>query len=634
METRLPRKLAAVLYADVAGYSRLTGNDEDGTHRRLSEYLDLISAAVATHRGRVMHYAGDAVLAMFEAVSDALSCAISIQDDLETRNGDLPDERKVRFRIGVNLGDVIEDRSDIYGDGVNVAARLESLAKPGGVCISESVRLAVATRLPLDYESLGEQQVKNIAEPVKAYHASLKPGAEPPSPEVHGRPKGNRTRIAAMVAAIIVVVVAAGALGWLEPWRQSAQPVPSQAQAPNSSAQPSIAVLPFDNVSGDPEQEFLTDGITEDIITELSRFPELRVIARNSSFVYKGKATDAKQIATELGVRYVLEGSVRRSGDKVRITAQLIEGATGYHIWAESYDSRGGDVFSLQDEVTTKIIKSVSGESGEIRKAGYRHAWGKDAASLDEYDYFLRVHLLIYRFNERDMRQAYEVAKEGLREFPDSALLRIKLGWTHFHFGLRRWSDDPAQDFERALQLANEGLKDPQLPPIGEWHGRWLRTLLYLWHTKDHARALAEAEATLALVPNDSDTLLINAQVPLFMGKPDVALTWIRKALRSQPHVPEWYWPSLGWAHYQKGDYESALREAKKQSWNDLTKLRVLAASYVQLGLEDEAQEAVAEMLKVNPSLTLTAFRRELPFQNQADLDRELADLAKAGLPE
>ena len=333
-------------------------------------------------------------------------------------------------------------------------------------------------------------------------------------------------------------------------------------------------------------------------------------------------------------MRYVLEGSVRRSGDKVRITAQLIEGATGYHIWAESYDSRGGDVFSLQDEVTSKIIKSVSGESGEIRKAGYRHAWGKDAASLDEYDYFLRVHLLIYRFNERDMRQAYEVAKEGLRKFPDSALLRIKLGWTHFHFGLRGWSDNPEQDFGRALQLANEGLKDPQLPPIGEWHGRWLRTLLYLWHTKDHARALAEAEATLALVPNDSDTLLINAQVPLFMGKPDVALTWIRKALQSQPHAPEWYWPLQGWAHYQKGDYESAIREAKKQSWNDLTKLRVLAASYVQLGLEDEAQEAVTEILKINPSMTLTAFRRELPFQNQADLDRELADLAKAGLPE
>ena len=634
METRLPRKLAAVLYADVAGYSRLTGDDEDGTHRRLSEYLDLISAAIGAHRGRVMHYAGDAVLAMFEAASDALSCAISIQDDLETRNRDLPAERKVRFRIGVNLGDVIEDRGDIYGDGVNVAARLESLAKAGGVCISESVRLAVGTSLPLDYESLGEQQVKNIAEPVKAYHASLKPGTEPPGPEVHGRPKGNRTRVVAMVAAIVVVVVAAGVLGWLQPWRQSTEPVPSQAQAPDTSAQPSIAVLPFDNMSGDPEQEFLTDGITEDIITELSRFPDLRVIARNSSFVYKGKATDAKQIASELGVRYVLEGSVRRSGEKVRVTAQLIDGTTGYHIWAESYDSSGGDVFLLQDEVTSKIIKSVSGESGEIRKAGYRHAWGKDAASLEEYDYFLRVHLLIYRFNERDMRQAKEIANEGLRKFPDSALLRIKLGWTYYHLGLRGWSDNPELDFERALQLANEGLKDPQLPPIGEWHGRWLRTLLYLWYTKDHVRALAEAEATLALVPNDSDTLVLNALVPLFMGKSDVALTWIRKALQSQPHVPEWYYPWLAWAHYQNGDYESAIREAKKQSWNDLTKLRVLAASYVQLGLEDEAQETVAEMLKVNPSLTLTALRSELPFQNRAHLDRELADLAKAGLPE
>ncbi len=221
-----------------------------------------------------------------------------------------------------------------------------------------------------------------------------------------------------------------------------------------------------------------------------------------------------------------------------------------------------------------------------------------------------------------------------MRKFPDSPLLRIMLAWTHYHFGWRRWSDNPEQDFERALQLANEGLDDPQLPPIGEWHGRWLRTLLYLWYTKDPVRALVEAEATLALVPNDSDTLVLCAQVPLFMGKPDVALTWIRKALQSQPYVPEWYYPLLSWAYYQKGEYERAIREAKKQSWNDLIKLHVLAASYAQLGLADEAREAVAEILEVNPSLTLTAFRSELPFQNQDDLERELADLRKAGLPE
>ncbi|MEE9570624.1 MAG: adenylate/guanylate cyclase domain-containing protein, partial [Gammaproteobacteria bacterium] len=295
MKDRLPRKLAGILYADVAGYSRLTGEDEEGTHHRLSEYLDLISDAIGEHQGRVVHYAGDAVLADFDTVTEALSCSACIQRALVSRNRDLPDERKVEFRIGVNLGEVIVDRDDIYGDGVNVAARLESLAEPSGICISESVRTAVGKKLDLGYEFMGEQKVKNIEEPVRAYRVLME--------------KEEESKI-----------------------------ISTEKSALDFPDKPSIAVLPFDNMSGDSEQEYFADGISEDLITALSKIHWFFVIARNSSFTYKGQAVEVTRVASELGVRYVIEGSVRKAGSRVRISAQLIDATTGRHVWAERYD--------------------------------------------------------------------------------------------------------------------------------------------------------------------------------------------------------------------------------------------------------------------------------------------------------
>ena len=315
MEDRLPRKLAAILYADVAGYSQLTGEDEDTTHRTLSEYLDLIASTVATHRGQVMHYAGDAMLAKFDAVVDATSAAVAMQNALKIRNEAVPDERKVQFRIGVNLGDVIEDRGDIYGDGVNVAARLESLAEPGGICISDAVRSAIGKKLHLDYEDMGEQQFKNIADPVRTYRVLLCVSESP-------------TDIL-------------------------------KTPLPSRSDKPSIAVLPFTNMSGDPEQEHFSDGITEDIITDLSKVAGLFVVARNSTFTYKGEAVNVQQVGKELDVRYVLEGSVRKAGNRTRITGQLVDGSTGGHLWAERYDRDLTDIFAVQDEIARSITGAL-----------------------------------------------------------------------------------------------------------------------------------------------------------------------------------------------------------------------------------------------------------------------------------
>ncbi|MCZ6733318.1 MAG: adenylate/guanylate cyclase domain-containing protein, partial [Gammaproteobacteria bacterium] len=353
----LPRKLAAILYADVVGYSRLTGEDEDATHRRLSEYLDQIATTIERYRGRVMHYAGDAVLAMFEAVVDTLSCAAQLQLDLKARNEDLPDERKVQFRIGVNLGDVIEDRGDIYGDGVNVAARLESLAEPGGICISESVHTAVGSKLPFDYEYMGEQQVKNIAKPVKAYHAGVKPGAVLPTPSVRPKPRRPMRHLIAATAAVLVIGV--GVITWLAPWAPTIEPASEEQMAFPLPEQPSIAVLPFDNLSGDPAQDAIADGFTESLITTLAQMPELFVIARNSTFTYKGKPVKVQQVAEELAVRYVLEGSVQVSGESLRVTAQLVDALTGSHIWSGRFDRALIDMFAVQDEITLEVVTAL-----------------------------------------------------------------------------------------------------------------------------------------------------------------------------------------------------------------------------------------------------------------------------------
>ena len=322
MEDKLPRKLAVILYADVADYSRLTGEDEDTTHRRLSEYLDLVSNSIGHHQGNVVHYAGDAVLADFGTVTNALECATSIQNDLSNRNQDLPDERKIQFRIGINLGEVIVDRDDIYGNDVNVAARLESLADVGGICISDAVRTAIGNKLPIAYEFMGEQSVKNIKEPIRAYQVILHP-------------------------------------------QEQGREVDPEFQEFELPQKPSIAVLPFTNMNADPEQEYFSDGISEDIITALSKINNLLVIARNSTFTYKGKAVDVRQISREQGVRYVLEGSVRKAGNRIRVTAQLIDATTGHHIWAERYDRELDDIFAVQDEIVREIVVALDVELNE-----------------------------------------------------------------------------------------------------------------------------------------------------------------------------------------------------------------------------------------------------------------------------
>jgi tetratricopeptide (TPR) repeat protein len=335
-----------------------------------------------------------------------------------------------------------------------------------------------------------------------------------------------------------------------------------------------------------------------------------------------------QEVGRDLGVRYVLEGSVRRSADRVRITAQLIDATSGHHVWAERYDEERSDVFALQDQVTRKVAAALGGERGLIRRAGYLHAWEKPITVLDEYDYFLRIHMLIYQFTKDGMAQAQQVALEGLQRFPESSLIRIKLGWVLFQLARRDWSDEPERDLEQAFQLASEGLAGRNLPPIGQWHGHWLMSNLQVWHKRDYEQALAERDIALALAPADADTLVQLCEVQLYSDKPEDCIASVESAMHMGPRLPPWFPGYAGWAHYLNGHYQRAIELARG------SRPIIAAASYAALDRTEEARELAAKVLKGSPKLTLTYLRATQPYRNKEHLERLLDHLRKAGVPE
>ena len=588
MEDRLPRKLAAMLYADVAGYSRLTGAGEDATHRHVTEFLDLIAATIEQHRGRVMHYAGDAVLAMFEAAVDALSCAVEVQNDLKTRNADVPDERKVQFRIGVNLGDVIEDRGDIYGDGVNVAARLEGLAQPGGICISELIRSAIGKKLALAYEFLGEQQVKNIAEPVRAYRVAVGLGVVP--------------SVSARAEPALVL--------------------------PNK---PSIAVLPFTNISGDPEQEYFSDGITEDIITELSRFRDLSVIARNSSFTFKGKSVAISEVGSKLGVQYVVEGSVRKAGNRVRITAQLVDVATSNHIWADRYDREIEDIFVVQDEVVRTVTATLIGRVEQVRRD---RAKNKPTSNLEAYDCLLRGREHFFRWTPADYPMAQVMFEKAITLDPNYAAAYAGLAETHFQGWHAGWSDAPDRSFAGFWENAEKSVA------LDETDSRTL-TVLGVAHLfrREFDQAHAHLDSALRLNPINTRTLAHMARYDMLVGEPERGIQRVNEASHIDPFGKfGWY---LGQAYYAARRYDEAI-SAFKSVRNPIALIHAwIAASYAQAGQEAEAKQAAQECVSakeaelavpVESHNWLEFLIQRWPFKHEEDSEHLREGLRKAGL--
>lgn len=583
MDERLPRKLAAILYADVAEYSRLTGEDEDGTHRRLSEYLDLISASIEQHRGKVVHYAGDAVLADFATVTDALECATAVQRALRDRNAELPDERKVQFRIGVNLGEVIEDRDDIYGDGVNVAARLESLAEPGGICISDSVHTAVGNKLPLDYEFIGEQQVKNIAKPVRAFWVRLE-RSETPKSQAAGKVAGDK-----------------------RPER------------------PSIAVLPFANMSGDHEQEFFADGITEDIITELSRFRELLVISRNSCFKYKGRSEQVKTIAGELGVQYVLEGSVRKAGNRVRITAQLIDAEADRHLWAERFDRELEDIFEVQDQVTSAIVGILP---GRVEADTRDRATRKPTNNMMAYECVLTGKVLHHNSNPEDNSKALRMLDRAIELDPKYAHAHAWRACTLGQTWLHGWCEDRdatwrevQKELQKALELDdNESDVHRILAAVGIIQ-------------RDFEKAAYHQQRGLSLNPNNDLIVVQQGELLTWQGEPEKGVEWIEKAMRLNPFHPARFWNHLGRAYFVARRYADAAEAFQHITRPDHTHHAFLAACYARLGDEASFNAHARAVLEKEPEFTIESYLSTLHYRRDVDLEHHRESLAMAGLP-
>ncbi|NIQ37658.1 MAG: tetratricopeptide repeat protein [Proteobacteria bacterium] len=624
----IERKLTAILSADVKGYSRLMGEDEESTLRTLNAHREVMVALIDRHRGRVVDATGDNLLAEFSSVLNAVQCAVEIQKELGVRNAELPENRKMEFRIGVNLGDVIEEGERIYGDGVNIAARLESLAEGGGICISGSAFEQVENKLVLGYEYLGERTVKNIKKPVRVYRVMMEPEAAGSLLYKRRRDDPGHKRSATLILVAVLVGIAGALVIWNFFFRTAP---PKHAPLKGAPAQdlpdkPSIAVLPFINMSGDPEQEYFSDGLTEDLITDLSRVSGLFVIARNSVFTYKGKAVKVEEVGQDLGVRYVLEGSVRKSNGRVRITAQLIDATTRGHVWAERYDRELRDIFDLQDEVTQRIVAALAVKLSEDEETRLARR-GTD--NLEAFDYYLQALEYQNRFTRETNLQARRMFEKALELDPEFATAYAYLGWNYLREWFLGWSQNP-QTLQQALGLAEKAIElDESIP-----EAHCLLSNIYLWK-KQHDRAIAVAKRSIQLSPSYADAIAGLGGILSFTGRPEETIGLVKRAMRLNPMYPVWYLWNLGHAYFLTGQRKEAIAaftRALERNPNFHPAHIYLAVIYSEQGREEDAAAKWKEFIKRTPETSLEAWRQRLPYRNQADLERVLEALRKAKL--
>ena len=613
----MDRKLAAILSADVEGYSRLMGADEAATVRAITEYREVIATAVVRHGGRVVDAPGDNVLAEFASVVDAVESAVEIQRALHERNAELPLARQMRFRIGINLGDVIVEGARLYGDGVNIAARLESLAEGGGICISGTAYDQVEGKLALDYEFMGQHTVKNIARPVRVYRVRL-----------DGRAKSGRWRPIrksvprAKIVIVLALAIVLGAAGWAG-WRFLGTPESAGLPLPD---RPSVVVLPFSNLSQDATQEYFSDGVTEDLITGLSKVSGLFVIARNSAFTYKGRPVKVREVGRDLGVRYVLEGGVQRAGSRVRITAQLVDASTGYHIWAERYDREVGDIFAVQDEVTQHIVRALAVKLSE----GEKVRLGRAPTGVPEaYDLVLRGHEARRRTTRESNAEARRLFVQARDLDPEYASAYAGLSWTYLQSWQFLWTTD-RDSLERARELAERALA------LNDTLGDAYRLLgqIYLWQ-KQHDRAIAQAERGVALAPNDADGYETLAEILGWSGRADESIGLIRQAMRLDPHYPVFYLWTLGHAFYvteRRRDALAAFTSIAKENPNFVPAHAYRAVVLSELGKVKEAQDAWVKASEISPGASMANLRERLPYKRASDLDRFLTAAHKVGM--
>jgi adenylate cyclase len=582
-ETKPTRKLRAILSADVKGYSLLMADDEIFTIKTIKEYRKIIYSCIEQYTGRIVDSPGDNILAEFASVVDAVQCAVEIQNRLKKENDRLVEDKRLEFRIGVNVGDIVQDEDRIYGDGVNIAARIEGLSEPGGVCISRNAYDQIKKKLGIGFEYMGEHAVKNILEPVRVYKVLM----------------------------------------------DSKLSAPLIEEPPKLPDKPSIAVLPFNNMSGDPSQEYFSDGLTEQIISGLSKVSNLFVIARNSSFAYKGKSINVQQVGKELGVQYVLEGSVQKAGDRVRITCQLIDTTTGYHLWSETYDRDLSDIFALQDEIAIKLmnamqVKLTFGEQARL--------WEGGTNNIQAYDKLMRGSDYFFHNNEKDNKQARQYFMEAINIDESYAFAYAMLGFTHMVDLMFRWSKSPLQSFEEAEKNVEKALTLNDSLDIAHCLLAWI----YLFK-RQHDEAIKEGERALELNPNGAEAHAHFAFILCLSDKTELAIKLLEKALRLNPIPLPYFYTFLAIAYRCNGQYEKAIELAEKGisgNPDQLTPYVSLAVSYSLLNRAEEAHQAAEEVLRIDPNFSLKYWANTVPFKNQITLDKTVDALSKAGLPD
>lgn len=577
MVQAMEQRLAAILAADMAGYSRLMEADESGTLARLRTHrIELVDPAIAKNKGRIIKTTGDGMLVEFQSVTDAVKCAVEIQQRMKRRNSDVPQERRIEFRIGINLGDIIFDDDDIFGDGVNIASRIEQLADVGGICVTAAVATQIADRLEIAMEDLGEKTLKNISRPVRLYRVGFD------------------------------------------------SPVLPQVEAKRSISKPSIVVLPFSNMSGDPEQEFFADGLTEDIITELSRHHELFVISRNSAFVYKNRAVNVREVAEKLDVQYLVEGSVRKIGDRVRVTVQLIDTANDAHIWADKYDRKLVDIFAIQDEVTAAIAATLPGRVEAAQRDQLARA---KPANMAAYECVLAAKVLHHRSTIADNERAQTLIERAVTLDPDYAHAHawraciLGQAWVH------NWCEDRdavwnniMAALDRALALDNNDADVHRILAAVNVNNNELTTARY------------HQERALALNPNYDLVVVQQGELLTWLGRPEEGIEWIRKAMQLNPHHPERFWSHLGKAHFAARQYGEAIEAFMHLSTMDSVQHAFAAACYGWLGDEIAAAAHLGKIRTLDPQFDLDSFIATLHYAQEPDVQHVREGLLKAGI--
>lgn len=624
-ETTATRRLTAIVAADVAGYSRLISVDEEGTLAALRAHRkELIDPKITEYRGRIANTAGDSLLIEFPSVVEALRCIIDIQRGIDERNADIPEDRRIVFRAGVNLGDVIDQDGDLLGDGVNVAARLEGIAESGGINISAAAFDQVQDRVDVGYEDLGEKSLKNIPKPVRVYRVLLDESGA--GPVVKARSK------LPLVAAVVLVAVVCIGLWWTQSGTEPTKPNESKEIATVQTDRVSVAVLPFDNMSGDKEQEYFSDGMSEDLITDLSKISGLDVVARNSSFAYKGQSFDIRDIGRDLNVKFVVEGSVRKAGGHVRINAQLIDTSTGNHVWADRFDREYKDVFALQDEVVARIVEALK---VKLTPKDQQRLAKHETDNPEAYDWYLKGLQQESFFSKEGNAESRRMFHRAIELDPGFSAAYASLAQAYSLANENGWiDDDQKEEFaNKALSFGKKAVAlDPDSPRAHWSLGRVATRPPF----RDMELALASLKRTTELDPNYGDGYAFYANILNYVGRAEEAIPMLKKAMVINPRYPFWYVYLIGQAQYLLKDFEASIpnfKTAIERNPNVSWPHRWLAAAYGQLGLIDDAEWELSELESMGQVPTLKTVTERTPMVHQPYIELYVDGLRKAGVP-